>query len=220
MNRFLTLFITVTTILSFLTLCSCDVYENNSSNLNNEDKETIETSYCGGWNDSEYINSIDELMLAIKDWDAFSQLGYIDLDRIDLVKTNLELLVECSFPYIEDYSDFYIRFECESGCVTVCFTTTDGIYYSFIYLFSKEQAHVEADHKFGKLNIGNQQVEMFSLTNHNSSVLANTKQGIWRNSGVEVIITAYGKDLESSERFTNFNTIDLIELASEYDFAN
>ena len=241
MKHFFTFCIVAILILSFLTLCSCNVNENDSSDfnkenkesiettnkngwneseLNKEDKGSIETSWSDGWNVNEYINSIENLMLAIRVWDAFCELDYIDLDRIGFVKTNLELLVKYPFPYIENYSDFYIKFDCGSGCVTVRFTTADGTDYSFIYLFNKDQAYVESNNKFGELKIGNQQIEMFSLTNHNSSWLVNVKKGIWENSGFDVLIIADGNNLENPERFPHFYTVDLIEMASEYDFSN
>lgn len=232
MKRFFTLCVIIFLIVPIFALCSCDIYENNSSGFNTEDKEStdsnkeykepIETTNEDRWYVEEYINSIENLMLAIRDWDAFCELDYIsDPNRIDIVKTNLDLLVKCPFPYIENYSDFYIGFNCANGSVTVCFTTTDGTDYSFLYLFGENQAYVDSNSKFGELQIGTQQIEMFSLTNsNNSSYLANVKEGIWENSGTVVLISAYRNDLDSTGKFQHFYTVDLIKMASEYDFSD
>ena len=222
MKRFFTLRIIAIIILSFLTLCSCDILPNSSSDRNGEDNETQETTDCGDAPGYQYFASMEELLLAINDIDAFCEEvkydGHGNEINSRFVKDNLDELAKYPFAYMDNYKSFFM--EMFSGGMHVTFVTENDIEYNFAYIPGSDTTPVIREPRDHILKINDQVVEM-CLCDPAPREHYYEFYGVWKNEDMYVTITVIvERDYTEFDGFEEFYTVDLVELASEYDFSN
>ena len=170
--------------------------------------------------------SLDDLLLAVEDVDAFYNKIYTDAYPKPIcpkiTKEGLELLAQHPFPYTDECSDFrYVGIEKDFAGgdldVIIVFTTENDITYLFqAYLNIEVDFHYDPDkipdEESCEIKIGDQLVKLHMGSAHYSK---NVYRGVWKNGEIYFRVLVHGKNLTSPEDLIDFYTIDLVELASQ-----
>ena len=228
--------ILILTLSLFFILCSCNINnqleeptESNTADSAIEEESSEETTdndipiYITHGNAAQIFDSLEKLLLAVADIDKFCKV--VNTNSVgepvnpDFVSERLEVFSEYhSFIYMDNYVNSYARLE--EDTLEVSYTTEDGIVYSFYYIYPHGIAELNLySDKCGEVKIDDTVVELFLREGGKP----NQYWGVLRDhdsDAINFIIVISCNDSEGCEKFAEFYTVDLVELASEYDFSD
>ena len=185
-------------------------------------EETTEDDYqgCVPMDKRQQIfNSLDELLLAIEDIDAFCEIvtdnGEGEPVEPEFIKEKLSFFSDYPFALIDNCSSIWA--ELTHNGLQIVLTSKGGTDYTFIYWFDADSFHLANGEVFGEFKIDDQYINMYSFSNLVG--LKYSYVGVWTNNDMPVFVGVAGdsEELKSPESFQDqeIYTVDLFELASQ-----
>ncbi len=185
-------------------------------------EETTEDDYqgCVPMDKRQQIfNSLDELLLAIEDIDAFCEIvtdnGEGEPVEPEFIKEKLSVFSDYPFALIDNCSSIWA--ELTHNGLQIVLTSKGGTDYTFIYWFDADSFHLANGEVFGEFKIDDQYIKMYSFSNLVG--LKYSYVGVWTNNDMPVFVGVAGdsEELKSPESFQDqeIYTVDLFELASQ-----